>query len=70
MSLLATQRNGTAWLDADGYHVWTAHDCAAGREETMLPWPQWSAQPDGTVWPSVMCDACGAHYFCGIGPRS
>jgi len=51
-----------SWLDDDGYHVWTSHECVGGRLTTMLPHPLWHA--DGTqVEPSVACEACGAHYF-------
>jgi len=55
------------WLDRDGQHVWSAHDCADGRETTMLPWPTWYVRDDGSVWPSISCDRCGAHYLSRIG---
>lgn len=51
-----------AWLDEDGRHVWLAHDCSKGREETMLPYPTWHAE-GGKVQPSVNCGACGMHTF-------
>lgn len=44
-----------AWLDDDGKHVWVAHSCSGNQEETMLPYPTWSA-PDGlNVAPSFCC---------------
>ncbi len=51
-----------SWLDADGRHVWTSHDCLHGRVTTMLPHPLWCAN-GSQVEPSVNCQACGAHYF-------
>ena len=49
------------WLDADGQHLWLAHDCVDGRTTTMLP-TQWREGPDGYVAPSIACRACGLHY--------
>ena len=54
-----------AWLDEDGDHVWTSHDCNGAEVVTMLPWPTWHAK-DGRVHPSVSCDTCGAHYMATI----
>ncbi len=50
------------WMDDDGYHVWTEHDCTGGRVATMLPWPQWHRDGDKAT-PSIHCTDCGAHYF-------
>lgn len=50
------------WLDEDGYHVWQAHNCAAGqRLVTMLPWPTWQVVRHGEIAPSISCDGCGFH---------
>jgi len=56
---------GTAvtWLDADGAHVWVAHDCTEGRDASMLPWPTWQADREGYVQPSIFCRECGLHTF-------
>lgn len=56
-----------AWLDGDGRHVWSAHDCRGVREVHMLPWPIWQAIDDGQVSPSYSCDKCGLHTFLHIG---
>lgn len=51
-----------SWVDDDGYHCWTAHDCTDGRVTTMLPYPRWHRVGD-QIEPSISCDACGAHYW-------
>lgn len=56
---------GRAWMDADGYHVWFAHDCVDGRSVVMLPYPKWRAEWR-QVKPSVDCSACGLHAIYGI----
>ncbi len=59
LSFLASK----AWMDADGRHVWVAHNCVnRERVTTMLPWPSWAADGD-RVSPSVLCTACGYHDF-------
>jgi hypothetical protein len=50
-----------AWLDADGYHVWCAHDCKGERVVTMLPWPIWQSNEKGIVRPSFACGLCDTH---------
>lgn len=52
----------TCWLDEDGLHVWTAHDCGGRRNTTMLPYPTWSAVGN-QVTPSIHCLDCEAHYM-------
>lgn len=55
------------WLDEDGEHVWFAHNCRAGRVETMLPHPMWSADvATGAVRPSIDCRECGTHAYFNI----
>jgi hypothetical protein len=53
--------NTDTWLDADGYHIWCAHDCLGERVVTMLPWPTWQANERGHIRPSFACDRCGTH---------
>ena len=60
-----------AWLDDDGQHVWTAHDCKGSWTVVMLPWPKWQAMgssDDRLIWlhPSFDCQACGLHEFLPI----
>lgn len=56
--------NARVWLDEDGEHVWFAHDCTEGRIKTMLPHPQWQADPaTGDVRPSIDCRTCGTHAY-------
>jgi hypothetical protein len=54
------------WLDADGYHVWCAHDCLGERVISMLPWPMWQANKEGRIQPSFSCERCGTHTFLTI----
>lgn len=56
------QTEPRAWLDADGRHVWVAHNCPDERVETMLP-TIWKADALGNVTPSFHCTRCGLHYF-------
>lgn len=50
------------WLDEDGVHVWTRHDCGGETVETMLPHPNWRVDEGGrTFTPSFHCLACGTH---------
>lgn len=49
------------WIDADGLHVWFAHNCVNARSATMLPYPMWQRDDAGKLWPSVSCGECGTH---------
>lgn len=61
------------WLDDDGKHVWTEHECNGQRVREMLPYgrdfwmtgrsydPTHSGADD--VTPSIVCDLCGLHAF-------
>lgn len=57
---------GNAWLDEDGTHVWSAHDCTDHREIHMLEWPTWQIDGD-KVTPSYQCDGCGFHAVLWLG---
>ena len=52
----------TAWLDADGRHIWWRHKCVDGEHTDMLPWPHWRSE-SGSVTPSIVCTVkdCGSH---------
>lgn len=53
---------GSAWLDADGKHVWFEHQCVNGeRKRSMLPWSNWRAL-DGKVTPSIVCTVPGCDF--------
>lgn len=63
--------SGNAWLDDDGDHVWSAHDCTDRRDIHMLEWPTWQVA-DRTavrpvVTPSYQCDDCGFHAVLWLG---
>lgn len=58
-----------AWLDDDGQHVWSAHDCLGERVVTMLPWPNWQGTIGGEVRPSFSCERCGTHAFLHLNRR-
>lgn len=49
------------WLDGDGEHIWTRHDCNGKQVEAMLP-NSWKADESGTtISPSFHCLICGTH---------
>lgn len=53
------------WLDEDGQHIWSEHDCTEGKVTTQLP-TIWKADANGKVAPSIHCRKCGLHYMAEI----